>query len=307
VWDRVEVARTADVHVAVEEVRAYPEGFELRVAVRSRSALPPEGRVLWHDAGTPGARRPSGRPGERSRLGLGFADGTRLTNLSPVPGVVGEPPAAVLVRQDLQVHPFDDEARAQHWWVRGLPPEGSLTVAVEVPALGLPEASVDLDAGAVRAAAERAEVLWVDEPGAGGEVPGPGSADRAVFVPDPRPTGPPPDDEDGARAAIEQAFAELQRLEGDEAVNVEGGSSLGAPLRELHRRYGTAAEGAVHQVERITFVDDRSAAVLFSVWTGPSPLLTSARGDAVLRDGRWLVARATFCGLLQRVGVPCPP
>jgi hypothetical protein len=138
-------------------------------------------------------------------------------------------------------------------------------------------------------------------------VPGPGFADRAVFVPDPRPAGPPPDDEDGARAAIERAFAELQRLEGDEAVNVEGGASLGAALGELRRRFGRTAEEAVHQVERITFLDERSAAVLFSVWTGPSPLLTSARGDAVLRDGRWLVARATFCGLLQRVGVPCPP
>jgi hypothetical protein len=103
------------------------------------------------------------------------------------------------------------------------------------------------------------------------------------------------------------AFARLPDVEGDEVVNVERGARLGPTRREVLSRFGSAASGAVHQVERITFVDASSAAVVFSVWVGGSPYLLSARGDAVLRDGRWLVARSTFCGLLARVGVACPP
>ncbi len=39
---------------------------------------------------------------------------------------------------------------------------------------------------------------------------------------------------------------------------------------------------------------------------GERPYLTSQRGSAVLVDGRWKVSRATFAGLMARVGVTVP-
>jgi hypothetical protein len=169
------------------------------------------------------------------------------------------------------------------------------------------ETVVDLDADVLRAAAGRAEVLWDDGPAVAPGPDHPGVAESAVYAPEPRPTGPPPDDEAAARAAIERAFAGMHDMDGDEAVNVEGGRRLGGVLRDLHQRYGSAVAGAVQQVERVTFLDATSAAVLFSVWLGQSPYLPGARGDAVLEDGRWRVARSTFCGLVSRVGIVCPP
>jgi hypothetical protein len=55
VVDHIEVVRTPDVHVAVEEVRAYLEGFELRLAIRSRSGpMPDHAVVAWRNAPEPG-------------------------------------------------------------------------------------------------------------------------------------------------------------------------------------------------------------------------------------------------------------
>jgi hypothetical protein len=301
VVDRIEVVRTPDVHVAVEEVRAYLEGFELRLAIRSRSGpMPDHAVVAWRNAPEPGqAISPP-------RLGLGFADGVRLTNLSPALGVPADARGPLLVPLDVPGPPGLGQPPGRRHWVWGLPPRGPLTVAVEVPALGVPETTVELDGEAVRAAGAKAELLWDPESAIAGPLPW-SSGGPAVFVPEPQPAGPPPEDEDGARSAVALAFAGLLDVEGDEVVNVEGGAELGPTRREVLSRFGSAASGAVHQVERITFVDASSAAVVFSVWVGGSPYLLSARGDAVLRDGRWLVARSTFCGLLARVGVACPP
>jgi hypothetical protein len=86
VVDRIEVVRTPDVHVAVEDLRAYLEGFELRLAIRSRSGpLPDHAVVAWRNAPEPG------QAVSPPRLGLGFADGVRLTNLSPALGVPAAP------------------------------------------------------------------------------------------------------------------------------------------------------------------------------------------------------------------------
>jgi hypothetical protein len=300
VVDRVEVVRTPDVHVAVEDVRAYPQGFELRLMVRSRAGPPPGASVVaWRNA-----MNVSGLPGQPPRLGLGFADGARLTNLTPALGVPDDAHGPLLVHLGVPDAPFPGPGPGDRYWVWGLPPPGDLTIAVEVPSLGVTEVTAALDADGVRSAAGRAQVLWGDEQPAPYRI-WPGIP--TVFVPEPQPMGAPPDDQDAARSAIERAFAGLLQVEGDEVVNVEGGTALGRSMRELQARVGSAAADAVHQVERITFVDASSAAVVFSVWSGPAPIVLGARGDAVLRDGRWLVARATFCGLLARVGVRCPP
>jgi hypothetical protein len=306
VRDRLVIFRTSDLAVTLEHLRAYPEGYEFRLCVRARHALSgfgfrgiptvgpmsfPGGQVLVDD--------------QQLRLGLGFADGTRVTNLSPVVGVgLGDaPPKPLLVQQGASgVGGRWD----QRYWVWGLPPEGPLAVVVAWTAHGIPETQIDLDAGAIRGAAETAESLWDEEPDASPALfPHPGFG--IAFAADPAPTGRAPADEEDARRAVEAAFAGMQELSNDEMVNVEGGEQLGPTLRDLHQRFGGTASTAVHRVERIAFVSDTEAAVWFSVWLGASPYLPTHRGAAVVVNGRWRVSRTTFCGLLARVGIACPP
>ncbi len=60
-------------------------------------------------------------------------------------------------------------------------------------------------------------------------------------------------------------------------------------------------------VDEITFVDATHAAVWFSVSVDGASVLPNRRGDAVIVDGAWKMARSTFCGLVGLAGVPCPP
>jgi hypothetical protein len=308
VWDRLVIYRASELAVTLEHLRAYPEGFEFRLCVRARHALsafgyPGVGIIAVGPASVPG--RHVLPTDHHLRLGLGFSDGTRVTTLSPIMGVGlgGAPPKPLLVQQGAS----GIGARwDQRYWVWGLPPEGPLAVVVEWTGHGVPEAKVDLDAGAIRAAAEAAESLWEEEPDSSPALfPPPGFG--VAFAPDPAPTGRVPADEAAARRAVEAAFTGMQQLRNDEMVNVEGGERLGQTLRDVHQRFGGTAQTAIHQVERVVFISDTEAAVWFSVWLGASPYLPPHRGAAVLVDGRWKVSRTTFCALLARVGLACPP
>ena len=166
VWDRLVIYRASELAVTLEHLRAYPEGFEFRLCVRARHALsafgyPGVGIIAVGPASVPG--RHVLPTDHHLRLGLGFSDGTRVTTLSPIMGVGlgGAPPKPLLVQQGAN----GIGARwDQRYWVWGLPPEGPLAVVVEWTGHGVPEAKVDLDAGAIRAAAEAAESLWEEEP-----------------------------------------------------------------------------------------------------------------------------------------------
>jgi hypothetical protein len=300
------ILRSPSSVVSLEHLRAYPEGFEFRLCLRSRQLSP--------GFGFPGPIGPSPPGGMRRhivlvaddnlRLGLVFADGTRLTNLSPIVGVGPDES----VPQPLLVQHGGGGIGArwdQRYWVFGLPPEGPLTVVVESPARDIPESRVDLRAEDILAAAHRAETLWEEDASApaSGYLPAP----IVAFAPEPRPTGRRPQDEEVARRAVEFAFTRMQEIVDDDLVNVEGGKRLAPTMRDLHQRFGGTARSAVHQVERITFVSDTQAAVWFSVWLGPSPYLPSHQGVAIIEDGRWKVSRNTLCALLARAGVPCPP
>jgi hypothetical protein len=309
VRDRLLIYRAPELAVTLEHLRAYPEGFEFRLSVRSRQAL--------SGFGLPGVMGPhplgpvslAGRQvllaDQQLRVGLGFADGTRLTNLSPLVGVgLGDtPPEPLLVQQGAS---GIGGRWDQRYWVWGLPPEGPLAFVVAWTGHRIPETQVALDAGAIRAAADAAESLWEEEEDPSAALfPQPGFG--VAFAPDPAPTDRAPSDHGAARRAVEAAFAGMQELRDDEMVNVEGGERLGPTLRDLHQRFGGTARTAVHRVERVVFLSDTEAAVWFSVWLGASPYLPTHRGAAVVVDGRWMVSRSTFCALLARVGVACPP
>lgn len=54
------------------------------------------------------------------------------------------------------------------FWVHPLPPEGPVTIVAEWLKHQVAETRMDLDGGAIRAAAERAVTLWPEEPGLSG-------------------------------------------------------------------------------------------------------------------------------------------
>jgi hypothetical protein len=127
-----------------------------------------------------------------------------------------------------------------------------------------------------------------------------------------RKTGPPPDDQDAARAAIERAFAEhgTQSEDGRSLPFVEKGEDLGPTVRAAaERRPDLATEGSrpTTSVDEVIFVDATHAAVWFSISMGSVTPLRNHRGDAVAVDGEWKMARSTFCGLMAMAGVQCPP
>jgi hypothetical protein len=225
VRDRVLIYRGSGLAVTLEHLRAYPEGFEFRVCVRSRHAL--SGFGFPHGIGIRGVG-PMSVPGhqilpadQQLRLGLGFADGTRVTNLSPLIGVGLDetPPKALLVQQGVS---GIGGRWDQRYWVWGLPPEGPLA----------------------------AVVAW-------------------------------------------RAMAFLRRR------------WTSTPARSAPRPRLRSRSGRRSRIRRPRLSPSRAS---FSVWLGASsPYLPTHRGGAVVVDGRWKVSRATFCALLARVGVACPP
>jgi len=126
------------------------------------------------------------------------------------------------------------------------------------------------------------------------------------------PTGPPPEDEDTARARIGEAFAGM--LTPDETLvavpTVEDGSSLGPCLTQAGDRFG--ASGPVTStvtVDAIQFVNDHEARVSYTVEVsgGFDTRLADRIGRAVLVAKVWMVARETFCDFIRMAGVECPP
>jgi len=127
-------------------------------------------------------------------------------------------------------------------------------------------------------------------------------------VPDRRarhqPTGPPPDDEEGARAAITQVFEHLSdRNEEGRPDNIQGGENLGPSLDQAAERHPGETRIAV---EEVIFLDDRHAVVWFEAIAENGPRVTQ-EGRALLLGGGWKVARDTVGALLALAGVHIPP
>jgi hypothetical protein len=156
------LARTEDTALTLSGFRAYPTGvaFRLDVLLRHDDAELQLGDVLFH-------RGPALREGqlraEILRFGVLLADGGRATNLG---GPVGmdEPEPPVLTQGG-------GGGGGRRWhaeqWLWPLPPPGPLVFVCEWPVRGIAETRVEVDAGPIREAAERAETLWPPEPGEG--------------------------------------------------------------------------------------------------------------------------------------------
>lgn len=150
------LARSEAVAVIVHEVEAWPGGFQLTLRVRTRPGvrdMPVDDPVFTYE---PYARRrvEHGKmpPPEQLRFGVQLPAGERVTNLSP-----GEPPATFLTESRLTG--FKGEW-VYRYGVTPLPGPGSMWIVCEWPRLSIPISGVEVDAGVLRAAAERAIKLW---------------------------------------------------------------------------------------------------------------------------------------------------
>jgi hypothetical protein len=149
------LARTDGSALTLTGLRVFSTGLGFTLTLRCRpEALPPGeddlGSLLWR--GRRGA-------GPELLVGVAFADGRRASNL-PGRDPFGAPEgleSLVLTQGSGSGQQLTVE---QEWWLSPLPPAGPLRLVVRCDLFGLPEAAVELDGTAIRAAAEDVVVLW---------------------------------------------------------------------------------------------------------------------------------------------------
>jgi hypothetical protein len=154
------VHRGDDMVAEIQHLCVYPNGFTINLLIlgNPHRATAATGHLMMLGAGADWARRVP-------RIGVRFADGrTAGRRAAGFPG-------AFDVAKDEQGIPTEPIVRmagggggsgGYHLgvWVYPLPPPGPLEVYVSLPAAGVEETKVVLDGGAVRAAADRARVIW---------------------------------------------------------------------------------------------------------------------------------------------------
>ena len=159
------LGRTDEAAVGLTQIEAYSTGFRFTLAVRLRQVRPElvGGRLhmVMSSHVHPGMEIPLE---DRLLLGLEYPDGHRTSSLQDVrmlgPGAAADD-QLVLVQQgggggELNVD--------QTYWVAPLPPEGPVTFVLAWPTFGIPESRVVLDSAAIRAAADRSQLLWPPQP-----------------------------------------------------------------------------------------------------------------------------------------------
>jgi hypothetical protein len=153
------LARTDRAALALGSVRAYPNGFEFTLHVRTREAAefglgadPFEQHRRW-----------LGQQGEdHLRLGVLYADGRRAATTGrswPGDDVDEDPLTLVLNGGGGDDHRWDGD-----FWAHPLPPDGPVTFVVSWPRYGMAETRAELDGAAIREGARRAVSLWPEEP-----------------------------------------------------------------------------------------------------------------------------------------------
>ena len=156
------LARTPQRAIGLTGIRAYPTGFICTLHLRLRQIIAGEQSffglfgmfdMLELD--------PAGELADYYlRVGVGFADGRKATNLQRhrdfENGPPPDPPALRLIRWE----GYDLLAQEVDLWVWGLPPPGPLAFVCEWPARHIPETRVEIDASLILEAAARAVSIW---------------------------------------------------------------------------------------------------------------------------------------------------
>ncbi len=138
------VARSDTHAVMIDNLLAYPTGFDFDLAVRRR----------------PGhSRHPGHRWGHDLRLEVRFADGRSADNdPDRWPRSSGDQPP-----DPPWLYQSTSGPDGGHVWLWGLPPPGSLTFTSQWPTEQIPPSETELDAGLILDAAARAQTLWPEE------------------------------------------------------------------------------------------------------------------------------------------------
>jgi hypothetical protein len=148
------LARTDDAAVAITGATAFPTGVSFDLAIRLR-----EPRAHADFLSPVLLRALGGDVEELFRFGVQLADGSKAVYEEATPFGDQEPAGPVLASAG-------GGGGGRSWnfavWLWPLPPPGPLTFVVQWPAKGIPETRQEADAGSIREAAERAEVLWPD-------------------------------------------------------------------------------------------------------------------------------------------------
>ncbi|MCM3920688.1 hypothetical protein ND748_03220 [Frankia sp. AiPs1] len=311
------IGHSADTAVSVACLAAYPAGVEITLEIRLRPGTGPDVdprlAVDWRRDATrmvrfgvalpDGSRAVAAAAGEPLTTRLGEPGGPLLTVL-PAQTAADEPRSQYepfpFVRPDVRrrgvtygsagvVSSRAAQAHRLRYWLWPLPPEGPLTFVAEFLARGLPESRVSVDGAAIRAAADRAVDLW---PAAGLPEPGAPPAEVAAAAAE-------------VKAAFTTAFTGGQDVETVLAA-VDDGAALRSTLatvRELHPRPTASARVLVGEP---VFSDPTHASLPFEVVLSSAPSYGTQLGEAVLVDGRWKVARSSYCAVMSWAGVFCP-
>jgi hypothetical protein len=146
--------------VELDVLRVYPNGFTINLFIVTNPQLEQTqpGFGMFGGRGAEGMQR-------MPRIGVRFSDGRTAGREA----VFGRSPFDV--PKDAQGLPTEPVIRmtgggggshGYHFgvWVYPLPPEGPLEIYVSLPALEESDKQVVLDGGAIRAAAEKAQVIW---------------------------------------------------------------------------------------------------------------------------------------------------
>ncbi len=164
------MGRSETTVVLLEGARAHPEGVVLRLVVVVRETGREARRRLSshlervHGRGQLDLWLPPGG----LRWGVQLADGRRVTSLDESPWALlpdGADPADWTPDHPVLEGLGRPSARADTWsrevWLWPLPPPGLVRVVCAWEDRGIAETDVQVDAGPLRAAASRAEPLWV--------------------------------------------------------------------------------------------------------------------------------------------------
>jgi hypothetical protein len=105
------------------------------------------------------------------------------------------------------------------------------------------------------------------------------------------------------RASIARAYATFfdpNSTDAEAIAALQNGDRLKAAIQEQSQ--GSDAQQASAKVTSVSLVSSDVATVKFTVFSGGTPLLTGADGNAVRVSGHWQVAAQTFCALLHLQG-----
>jgi hypothetical protein len=114
----------------------------------------------------------------------------------------------------------------------------------------------------------------------------------------------------GEKAAVAAAYhawldARNEKNADAAAAEIEDGDRLRATFVEVQTK--SAYLGVLSsRVDAVRLVGSDHALVTFSILANGVPTLSDQQGGAVRVNGRWLVSRATYCGVIALVGVNCP-